>query len=79
MIATLTSPRSFDEFVDWYPENATDKYELHNGAIAHFSSLVQGPKFSDAMGFVAESMDLIDFFRTYALTLYVGWALPTVS
>ncbi|NES65626.1 MAG: Uma2 family endonuclease, partial [Okeania sp. SIO2D1] len=26
-------PVSFDEFVDWYPENSTDKYELHNGAI----------------------------------------------
>ncbi|MBP0038370.1 MAG: AAA family ATPase [Roseofilum sp. SID1] len=34
-------------------------------AIAHFSSLVQGPKFSDAMGFVAESMDLIDFLSEY--------------
>ena len=33
MIATLTKPLSFDEFVDWYPENATDKYELHNGRI----------------------------------------------
>ncbi|WP_204103751.1 MULTISPECIES: AAA family ATPase [Spirulina sp. CCY15215] len=34
-------------------------------AIAHFSSLVQGPKFSDAMGFVAESIDLIDFLSEY--------------
>lgn len=33
MIATLTPPISFDEFVDWYPENAIDKYELHDGAI----------------------------------------------
>ncbi|MDY6804397.1 MAG: Uma2 family endonuclease [Cyanobacteriota bacterium] len=33
MISTLTTPLSFDEFVDWYPENATDKYELRNGAI----------------------------------------------
>lgn len=33
MIATQTKPLSFDEFVDWYPENATDKYELRNGAI----------------------------------------------
>ncbi len=33
MIATLTTPISFDEFVDWYPENATCKYELRNGAI----------------------------------------------
>ncbi|MDJ1184414.1 AAA family ATPase [Roseofilum casamattae] len=34
-------------------------------AIAHFSSLVQGANFSDAMGFVAESMDLIDFLSEY--------------
>ncbi|MEM9541563.1 MAG: AAA family ATPase [Cyanobacteria bacterium P01_E01_bin.42] len=34
-------------------------------AIAHFSSLVQGPKFSDAMAFMAESMDLIDFLSEY--------------
>jgi hypothetical protein len=34
-------------------------------AIAHFSSLVQSPKFSDAMGFVAESMELIDFLSEY--------------
>ncbi|NEO58881.1 MAG: Uma2 family endonuclease [Okeania sp. SIO3B5] len=33
MIAALTTPLSFDEFVDWYPENATDKYKLRNGAI----------------------------------------------
>ena len=33
MIATPTTALSFDEFVDWYPENATDKYELRNGAI----------------------------------------------
>ncbi|MGC9526864.1 MAG: Uma2 family endonuclease [Limnospira sp.] len=32
-MATLTTPLSFDKFVDWYPENATCKYELHNGAI----------------------------------------------
>lgn len=33
MIQTLTTPISFDEFVDWYPENSASKYELHNGAI----------------------------------------------
>ncbi|NEP90535.1 MAG: hypothetical protein F6K18_29030 [Okeania sp. SIO2C2] len=31
----LTTPVSFDEFVDWYSENATVKYELHNGAEEH--------------------------------------------
>ena len=34
-------------------------------AIAHFASLVQSPKFGTAMGFVAESMDLIDFLSEY--------------
>ncbi|NET58003.1 MAG: AAA domain-containing protein [Symploca sp. SIO2E6] len=34
-------------------------------AIAHFSSLVQGTKFSNAMGFIAESLDLIDFLSEY--------------
>jgi len=34
-------------------------------SIAHFASLVQGPKFSTAMAFVAESMDLIDFLSEY--------------
>jgi Uma2 family endonuclease len=33
MIQTLTKPISFDEFVIWYPENTTCKYELHNGRI----------------------------------------------
>ncbi|MDJ0554901.1 MAG: hypothetical protein QNJ68_10740 [Microcoleaceae cyanobacterium MO_207.B10] len=34
-------------------------------AIAYFSSLVQSPKFSVPMGFVAESMELIDFLLEY--------------
>ncbi|TVU53306.1 MAG: Uma2 family endonuclease [Arthrospira sp. PLM2.Bin9] len=33
MTQTITKPISFDEFVAWYPENATCKYELHNGRI----------------------------------------------
>lgn len=40
-------------------------------AIAHFSSLVQSPKFSSAMGFVAESMDLIDFLSEYLEAIHV--------
>lgn len=34
-------------------------------AIAHFASLIQNPKFATAMGFTAESMDLIDFLSEY--------------
>lgn len=33
MIQTISKPISFDEFVEWYPENAVCKYELHNGRI----------------------------------------------
>lgn len=33
MIKTITKLISFDEFVAWYPENDTGKYELHNGKI----------------------------------------------
>ncbi len=34
-------------------------------AIAHFASLIQSPKFSDAMAFIAESLDIIDFLSEY--------------
>ena len=51
MIATLTTPVSFDEFVDWYPENATYKYELHNGAIVKMP-LGTG-EHSSVIGFIA--------------------------
>ena len=51
MIATLTKPLSFDEFVDWYPESATDKYELHNGAIVKMP-LGTG-EHSSVIGFIA--------------------------
>jgi hypothetical protein len=66
------------------PENKADqarknllKYLQHlakakqQEAIAHFSSLVQSPKFSNAMGFVAESMDLIDFLSEYLEAIQV--------
>ncbi len=33
MIQTITKPISFDEFVDWYPEDADGKYELYDGTI----------------------------------------------
>ena len=33
MIQTITELVTFDEFIDWYPENSEYHYELHNGAI----------------------------------------------
>ena len=47
----MTTPLIFDEFVDWYPENATDKYELHNGAIVKMP-LGTG-EHSSIIGFIA--------------------------
>lgn len=51
MIATLTQLLSFDEFVDWYPENAIDKYELRDGAIVKMP-LATG-EHSTVIGFIA--------------------------
>ncbi|MFM9265836.1 Uma2 family endonuclease [Tychonema sp. BBK16] len=33
MIQTITELVTFDEFIDWYPENSGCHYELHNGEI----------------------------------------------
>ncbi|MCY7385082.1 MAG: Uma2 family endonuclease [Microcoleus sp. CAN_BIN18] len=33
MIQTITELVTFDEFIDWYPENSEYHYELHNGEI----------------------------------------------
>jgi Uma2 family endonuclease len=33
MTQAILKPVTFDEFIDWYPENSVNRYELHNGAI----------------------------------------------
>jgi Uma2 family endonuclease len=33
MVQALIKPITFDEFIDWYPENAECRYELHRGVI----------------------------------------------
>jgi Uma2 family endonuclease len=33
MIQALHKPVTFDEFIDWYPENSDSRYELRQGAI----------------------------------------------
>jgi Uma2 family endonuclease len=51
MTQAILKPVTFDEFIDWYPENSENRYELHNGAI------VQMPKatgeHSEVAGFLA--------------------------
>lgn len=51
MTQTITKSISFDQFVDWYPENATCKYELHNGAIVEMP-LATG-QHSNIVGFIS--------------------------
>ncbi len=33
MSQALTKPITFDEFIEWYPEDSQVRYELHNGVI----------------------------------------------
>jgi Uma2 family endonuclease len=33
MTQAILKSLTFDEFIDWYPENSENRYELHNGAI----------------------------------------------
>ncbi|MBR8836664.1 MAG: Uma2 family endonuclease, partial [Stigonema ocellatum SAG 48.90 = DSM 106950] len=33
MIQALPQLVTFDEFIEWYPENSEHKYELHDGII----------------------------------------------
>lgn len=47
----ITQPITFDQFVDWYPEDAASKYELHNGAIVEMP-LGTG-QHSNITGFIA--------------------------
>jgi Uma2 family endonuclease len=55
MTQAILKPLTFDEFIDWYPENSENRYELHNGAI------VQIPKatgeHSEVAGFLVAELN----------------------
>ena len=55
MTQAILKPVTFDEFIDWYPENSDNRYELHNGAI------VQMPKatgeHSEVAGFLVAELN----------------------
>ena len=41
MINTLTPLKTFDEFIDWYPQDSVNKYELYGSsrnAAAHWET-----------------------------------------
>ena len=37
MTQAILKPVTFDAFIDWYPENSENRYELHNGAIVEMA------------------------------------------
>ena len=55
MTQAILKPVTFDEFIDWYPENSENRYELHNRA------LVEMPKatgeHSEVAGFLVAELN----------------------
>ncbi len=51
---------SFDEFIEWYPENSTLRYELNNGAIVEMPPPTGDHE--DVLGFLSQRI-IIEFER----------------
>ena len=58
MIQTATKPVTFEEFLDWKPENG--RYELHNGGIVEMSQPLGGHE--KVIGFSARKLT-VEFDR----------------
>jgi len=56
MIQTITELVTFDEFIDWYPENSEHHYELHNGEIVEMPKATG--KHSKLTGFLIADLNL---------------------
>jgi len=56
MIAVIDkTPMSFDEFIDWYPENSENRYELRRGVIVEMPK--PRGKHSEIAGFVIKKLN----------------------
>ena len=53
--AVSTKPVTFDEFIDWYPENSENHYELHNGAIVEMPKATG--EHSEVAGFLVAELN----------------------
>ncbi|MFS8118799.1 MAG: Uma2 family endonuclease [Microcoleus sp.] len=53
--AVSTKPVTFDEFIDWYPENSENRYELHNGAIVEMPKATG--EHSEVSGFLVAELN----------------------
>jgi Uma2 family endonuclease len=57
MIQAIPKLITFDEFIDWYPENSGHHYELHNGAIVEMPKPTG--KHSEIAGFLGGELFLL--------------------
>ncbi|NES19991.1 MAG: Uma2 family endonuclease [Symploca sp. SIO3E6] len=57
MIQAISQQVTFDEFIDWYPENAEHRYELHNGVIVKMPKPTG--KHSEIAGFLGGELFLL--------------------
>jgi Uma2 family endonuclease len=55
MTQAILKPVTFDEFIDWYPENSENRYELHNGAIVQRHKATG--KHSEVAGFLVAELN----------------------
>lgn len=51
MTQAILKPVTFDEFIDWYPENSENRYELHKGAIVEIPKATG--QHSEVSGFIS--------------------------
>ena len=55
MTQAILKPVTFYEFIDWYPENSENRYELHNGAIVEMPKATG--EHSEVAGFLVAELN----------------------
>ncbi len=55
MTQAILKPVTFDKFIDWYPENYENRYELHNGAIVEIPKATG--EHSEVAGFLVAELN----------------------
>jgi Uma2 family endonuclease len=67
MVQTVSQRVSFEEFIDWYPENSEQRYELHEGVIVEMPK--PKGKHSEIAGFL--NIDLGIIIRNSRLPFFI--------
>ena len=55
MTQAILKPVTFDEFIEWYPQNSENRYELHNGAIVEMPKATG--EHSEVAGFLVAELN----------------------